>query len=126
MGLRTYVAPVACKIALLEPISIVEQAKDDIREQSEGCFDQNFTLNGWTFLSNETINNYAEFGDCFGAKITKNNLEVFEINESPYESVGGLDQTFFAKDILALKEFCNDFGLDLNQIESPAAIQQTL
>jgi len=62
----------------------------------------------------------------YATKLIKNKKSVYVVNESEYACVGEANYCVFALDEDSLNVFLNDYKLLTQEIEAPAAVQQTL
>jgi hypothetical protein len=115
MGIHCYTAVAKCKLYVCSwtdklPKTAPKGLKELYPFLNEGS--PGVVMRGWE------VRKWEDFDDISAVPLTKGKRKVYYLNESPYESVGGVDATFFSDDLTAMKEFCNTFKLDSRRIQT--------
>lgn len=135
MSNNTYTMQVKSAIRLCgDENKKVQALSDFIKKCSDGS---SFDYAGWHCPHNEWI---EDFGDLSAIPIAKGNIyfpefddyvlegdyKIYFINESEYAICGEFDPTIIAKNPESIIQFCQDFDIPIEYIETNAIVCQTL
>lgn len=95
-----------------------------------------FDFDGWHCPHNEWLEDFDDISPvpivkgniCFPAEdgVIDGDYKIYFVNESPDECCGGFEPTIFAMNEQSIKQFCKDFGISEELIETDTIVYQTL